>query len=305
MTPTARTRRRSAPPREVTAERLLDSSASLSLDPLVEVDWDAPEQPGRWFLPPERSSLYGTDLWEELTVDQRIELTRHEVCSIASVGIWFEVVLMRMLLRHVGGLDPTSRHAQYALTEIGDECRHSVMFGRMIDRLGCPAYGPGRQVRRAGAIFSQLAPDTVMFAAGMYVEEILDSLQREAMADERVQPIVRQVSRVHVVEEARHIRYAADELARTATGRSGLRARRDRLVTAAASAVATIRLVHPRAYAAVGIDPLHGAAAARTNPAWQQTVQQAAAGVMRRFDEYGLLDAPSRRVFRAAGILAT
>ena len=30
----------------------------------------------------------------------------------------------------------------YALTEVADECRHSLMFGKAIDRFGVPAYGP-------------------------------------------------------------------------------------------------------------------------------------------------------------------
>ena len=53
-----------------------------------------------------------------------------------------------------------------------------------------------------------------MFAAILIAEEILDAFQRETMADESVQPLVRMVSRIHVVEEARHVRYAREELAR-------------------------------------------------------------------------------------------
>ena len=51
-------------------------------------------------------------------------------------------------------------------------------------------------------------------AGTMYVEEILDGLQRQAMDDESVQPLVRQVSRIHVIEEARHISYAREETLR-------------------------------------------------------------------------------------------
>src|SRR5262245_782290 len=128
--------------REKTAERLLRASAEHSYDPDVDIDWAAPLAPDRYFVPPHRSSLYGTALWDGLTEEQRITLTRHEAASIASLGIWFETILMQLLIRGYDRLDPTAAHAQYALTEVADECRHSVMFGRMIARLGTPVYRP-------------------------------------------------------------------------------------------------------------------------------------------------------------------
>ena len=39
-----------------------------------------------------------------------------------------------------------------------------------------------------------------MFASVLVAEETTDRLQRESMHDERVQPMLRAVSRVHVVE---------------------------------------------------------------------------------------------------------
>jgi hypothetical protein len=52
------------------------------------------------------------------------------VASVAGLGVWFETILMQLLVREYYRQDPTAAHAQYALTEIADECRHSVMFGR-------------------------------------------------------------------------------------------------------------------------------------------------------------------------------
>src|SRR3954447_25149833 len=57
------------------AERLLESSATLSYDPLVEVDWDSPVEPGHYGASPEWSTLYGTPYWDELTEARRAELT--------------------------------------------------------------------------------------------------------------------------------------------------------------------------------------------------------------------------------------
>lgn len=65
-----------------------------------------PADGDKYFAPPYRSSLYGTELWDRLTEAQRIEVTKHEVAGIASVGIWFETILMQMLVRHA--YDPSA-----------------------------------------------------------------------------------------------------------------------------------------------------------------------------------------------------
>src|SRR3954463_8725424 len=96
--------------REETAQRLLRASAAHSMDPAVEVDWDAPLDPGLLFLPERRVSLYGTPLWDAMPREQRIALSRHEVASMAGIGIWFELILMQMLVRHAYDRDPTSAH---------------------------------------------------------------------------------------------------------------------------------------------------------------------------------------------------
>ena len=81
--------------------RLLRSSARMSYDPEVDLDWDAPLVDGLWFMQPERLSLYGTALWDAMSHEQRLELSKHEVASIASVGVWFEIVLMQLMAREL------------------------------------------------------------------------------------------------------------------------------------------------------------------------------------------------------------
>ncbi len=290
--------------RERTAARLLRSSAKTSYDPMVDVDWDAELVPGMLFTPEHRNSLYGTELWDGLSRDQRVELSKHEVASIASVGAWFEMILMQMLLRHAYDRRLTSEHVKYGLTEIADECRHSVMFATMIERFDCPAYGVDRLAHELARFFKTTSIGPLTFYGTMYVEEILDAFQREAMADESVQPIVRQVSRIHVVEEARHISYAREEGQRQwqrTTSRLG-RAH-TRLMLAAIGYFATTRLIHPQVYAAVGLDPEHASRVAAANPHWAEAKRFAAEKVLAIFADQGLIDAPSRRIWGAAGVL--
>lgn len=103
------------------ARRLLDSSAKLSYDPVTEVDWDTPLDKDFHGASPEWSTLYGTAYWNELTDAQRKELTRQEAASVASTGIWFEMILQQMVLRDIYTTDATDPRFQWALTEIADE----------------------------------------------------------------------------------------------------------------------------------------------------------------------------------------
>jgi len=75
--------------REEFAERLLKGSVKKSYEPVVDIDWDAPLEPDKFFLPPEVVTLYGTPQWDAMTREQQIELSRQELVNVLSAGIWF------------------------------------------------------------------------------------------------------------------------------------------------------------------------------------------------------------------------
>ncbi|HEX2263181.1 MAG TPA: diiron oxygenase [Pseudonocardiaceae bacterium] len=291
------------PDREETAQRLLRTSAKHSYDPAVEIDWDAPLAPDRYFIDPRRSSLYGTALWDRMSEQQRIDLTKHELASLYCMGIWFETILMQMLVRHVYDRPKGSAHARYAWTEIADECRHSVMFSRAAEKFGGPDYGPDWLVHHLGRLLKTTSNGTLTFSGAIYVEEILDAVQREQMADESLQPMVQKVSWIHVVEEARHIRYARDETRRQWPRLGWLGRAYSRFVLALVVYFSTTRLIDPKVYAAVGLDVDEAVVAAAANPHWRQTKQFAARKVIDFFNEVGLIAGPGRLLWRRAGVL--
>lgn len=289
--------------REKTAARLLKSSAKSNYDPEVDIDWDAPLSETQRYIPFERCSLYGTSLWDELDERQRVELTKHEFASLASVGVWFEMILMRMLLKDVYDKDPRSNHVQYALTEIADECRHSTMFARAVARVDAPAYGAVPLLHRTAKLFIATASGPSMYASILVAEEILDRFQREQMYDEEVQPLVRMVNRIHVLEEARHVTFAREEVVRLMRECGPAQRAYHRYVTALVSLCIVRSLVHPRVYRAVGIDPKVGVRAARTNPHYHETVRWCGQKIMSFLDEAGLVGAPAMGLWKQAHLL--
>ena len=289
--------------RQETAQRLLDSSARLSYDPGLEIDWDAPLVDGKYGMTPEWCSLYGTDLWERMSEDQRITLTEHEAASIAGTGIWFEMILMQMLVRDLYRHDPATPYVQFGLTEIADECRHSIMFARSAQRYGIPSYRPKRWIRETGRLFKAVARGALAYGGTLFAEEILDMMQRDFMRDERVQPITRTVSHVHVVEESRHIRYAREETRRRSARLGRLERAWIRIHLGVSAYFVVTSLVNDQVYAAAGLDVAEAKKAARENRHYHDKLRQGTRRTVEFLDEVGLIGGPSTLLLRRAHVL--
>ncbi|WP_285509017.1 diiron oxygenase [Actinokineospora sp. NBRC 105648] len=289
-------------PEQVSA-RLLEASVRTTYDPFLDIDWDAPLDPDKAYMPLERVSLYGTDLWRGLSHEQRIELSKHEIASIAGVGLWFEIILMQLLVRYAYDLDPRSAHAQYALTEVGDETRHSIMFAKAISRFDAPNYGPGRLLHNLGRVYKAIAGGPSMFASVLVAEEATDRLQRSTMDDTTMQPLIRMVNRIHVIEEARHVRYAREEVLRSAPKLNRAELEFHRLATAGTALAVMDALVNPRVYRAVGIAPRVGREAALANPNFRETRRWMTEKVVEFLQETGMIGGPTKALWRRAGLL--
>ncbi len=295
------TRARTVPDRETTAGKLLAASRKHSFDPEIELDWAVPWEPDTFFAPEQISSLYGTPIWNGLSRDHRIELTRCELANNLGFGVWVETLFVQMLARHSLGFDPRSAHLRYALTEIGDETRHSGMFSRLLVKLDRGPYTYNLVDRTATDLLRALSTEPLAFVAVLFVEEIFDALQRIGMRDETIQPLSRQAFRIHVVEEARHMRYAREELFRVIPRLP--RVRREALALAVAFGIGLVERCWrtPAMYAEAGLDPREAARAAATNPAWRTLLQECVDRFSPVYDELGLITPVSRAVWRAQG----
>ena len=279
-------------------QRLLDSSAALSYDPMTEVDWDTPLDPAHHGLNPEWSTLWGTPLWAEMTEEQRVTLTRHEVASVMSTGIWFEMILQQMVLRDQYVGDYADAEFQFALTEIADECRHSIMFAKACQAMGIPAYFPRSSSVRLGRGFKAIASAEVAYGGILVAEEVLDVMQRDWMRGEQVLPIVRTTSKIHVVEESRHMKFARQEMRERIAGAGAVRRRTSALTIAIAAHIIVSNMVNRGVYAAAGLDTDRAVAEAAANEHHHTLMRSSCAHLMEFLDELGLLTKPALRFYR-------
>jgi hypothetical protein len=275
--------------------QLVAASERTTLDPFREIDWSEPIDDAAFYLPPELLALYGTTIWEAMTDTDRMAYSRHETAALCGAGIWFENVLMQVVLRHLAELPVTDPAHRYLLVEVADECRHSMMFGEFIRRAGTPAYRP------------TLAPDSVCDGAPgtravsylliLAVEELLDFINRATMRDQRVHPISRGMARLHVLEEARHVSFAKTFLAEIM---ATLDADDRRVVADAAPVLVGVVAdlsVDPDVYQHLGISG--GFEAARTNPHRVATVAAGLAKLTSFLTEIGVIDDEHRPTWSA------
>ncbi|RJQ74532.1 diiron oxygenase [Pseudonocardiaceae bacterium YIM PH 21723] len=288
--------------KELNAERLLGGSVKRSYNSLIDIDWDAPIDPDMFFLPPEASSLYGTPLWDSMTHRQRVELTKHEYVNLLSVGHWFENTLNQALMRLVLKADPTSRHAQYALTEVGDETRHMIMFGRVIEAIGERPFLLNRTEQRiVQALPRVYGTGLMLWVSALIGEEIFDHWQRQVMKDERVQPITRQMMKIHVTEEARHIRWAREGVVRRLSVGRRLEVAYVRLLISFVGPLFRRLLINPGAFKRAGLDPKVAVKQAMANPDFAAYQQFGFSKLHQYLEEQKLLTGYGRRSWRRSG----
>jgi hypothetical protein len=286
-----------------TANRLLGSTSRNSYDPEIDIDWDASVEASMRFMPYHRVSLYGTPLWDRMSEPQRRDLSRLELAGLASTGLWFELILIEMLARWAYQRDPQDPRTQYALAEIGDETRHILMFAKFIAHVGAPTYRPSWLVRQLARVYKATAAGPALFAPTLVAEEVTDRFQRETVNDEAVHPVVRMVNRIHVVEEARHVRFARAELARQMADTGPVAKVISNLVSALAASLIISSLVSPDVYQDIGLDPDEAARAARRNPNAAANRRWAAEKITAYLAEQGMVTWYARPIYRRAHLI--
>ncbi|NED64425.1 diiron oxygenase, partial [Streptomyces sp. SID10244] len=210
-------------------------------------------------------SLYGTAYWDELTEEQRISVTRHEFASIMNIGIWFEMILQEMVIRdqYLGAYhDP---EFQFALTEVADECRHSIMFAKASQKMVGTSYRPTKTVGRLGKLFKRTAKNEIAYAGILVAEEVLDVFQRGCMRDDRVLDFIRTINEIHVLEESRHMKFAREEVRESMEGVGWARRQFSALYVSLAAYMIVTSLVQKKAFADAGLDAERAVAEMNSN----------------------------------------
>jgi predicted metal-dependent hydrolase len=277
------------------ADRKIQRLNAVSVKRVVEPDTEVPGSlgPGQ-VLPDELLSVAGLDL--QLTDEQKATLSREELASIVRFGILFEAILMAGFSWHLA-LSRNVRDPRftYALHEIGEETRHSRLFVRLVEQLDPQQRNPFES-RLAIRVRSRLLPlllrrPATLDAFVLAGEEIPDLFQKLASEHPDTDPFVRDVSRYHRMEEARHLAFA-----RTTVGEHYREAGiTDRLAVRYFVPLGIVAMfdmmVQPFVYATVGLPAWATWRRARRTSQRVELRQQCARAVLRPLMEAGIIKA--------------
>jgi hypothetical protein len=181
---------------------------------LPAIDWRELGARARW-LPDASLSLYGLPEFAALDAGARERLSQYEFINVMYCGLWLESIF----LQRVSGLllpgMPRAEHA-HLLQELREETGHSLMFLRAIEAGGVAVPEGSWRAPRTAALLGRFAParGAIFWLAMLIGEHVSDSFNRHLCDEARdVNPAVRQISLLHVADEARHIAYARAKLA--------------------------------------------------------------------------------------------
>ncbi len=193
-------------------EERISRLSEVSASDVVEPDAVTDGRLGDGMVVP-RELLTVADLELELTDEQWQRLSREELASLYDFGVRFEGLLMAGLGNLIGWrqdvLDP---RVTYILHEVGEETRHSRLFLQLLAQLEPTAEPlflkrPLVTLDRLLVNFFMRRPP-LLWLMVLACEESFDIQQRLAEDHPETDSVVREVSRYHRSEEARHLAFA-------------------------------------------------------------------------------------------------
>ncbi|WP_051407515.1 diiron oxygenase [Nocardia sp. CNY236] len=203
-----------------TVRMLTDASVRKHFDPYTDIDWDDPDMAAeageeRWILPPDIDVVAMHPWYQELPTEKKIAIGKYRMANLVKVGQQIEHVLVSGMTLYNFDVPNGSPEFEYCTREMLEEHYHSLMFQKMIDRIGVDVPGvdsPLRELKFLAALAASWFPN-LFFMVLLAGEEPLDHIQKQTLrAGERAHPIVRTVTAIHLAEEARHISFASEFL---------------------------------------------------------------------------------------------
>ena len=283
-------------------QHLIDASHRKSFDPYKEIDWAVPFDYSYFYMPQDMVSLYGTKLWDHMTHEQRVRLSKHEACSALASTIWFENQLSFKLMDYLIDVSPLDPHFHWMQIEVADECRHSMMFGEAIKRCKVPWYEP--RFSSSITFFTKyLTSRVAMMLSTLAAEDVTGYLNRRTAHDPECHPVMRELSKIHILEEARHRGYAHQYLKQNWPHIGKFRRSMARRYGLLSTQVIIWQLVHPAIYKNLGL-PGEALEMAKNNPHRARIRREMSAELVKFLTEIDIVDETVAPKWRAAGLMA-
>jgi len=278
------------------SDRLLEQLCRNSVpysDPLARVNWSALSHSSFW-LPEEAISVYGLAHYHALSLQQRQALSHYEFMNFIEAGLWLEGLFMERIGRALRNSHQRPIELAYHLHELREEAGHSLMFLELLKRNG--PLQPNTHFHRLNLanLVARHAPfESVLFWVAVLIgEEVPDRMNRFIRKHRNdICPTIYDIVSTHIVDEARHIAHARDNLdvRLGQLPRWKKRLLRPFIGQVFREFVAMFYFPGPRVYELAGLhDGTYWATQARTNPHRHRFADTCVDSALRGLRQHGL-----------------
>jgi P-aminobenzoate N-oxygenase AurF len=187
------------------AVRLTKASRKKFWDVYNSITWPDQLVEGAWMMPPELISIHGTSAWDALDESQRKTLSKYELGNFFSLVLQGERPLVAGLSDRLYSRSNNKNITEYLHHFLDEENKHMVMFGEFCHRYIGKVY-PEKKISLPRE-YAKGEEEVAFFCKVMVVEELGDYYNLVIEKDERCDPLVREINRMHHVDEARHLAF--------------------------------------------------------------------------------------------------
>ncbi|MFG2223897.1 diiron oxygenase [Streptomyces sp. NPDC050161] len=188
-------------------ERLNRKSVEDYYNPYRMFDWPDSLPENRWWMSPQLTTTYGTDVAAELDQEQLHRLSKCESINFYSLNVdGIRELIVEVTRRiHTRGFEIPSEFFHHF---IGEENEHMWFFAEFCLRYGKKIY---RQMEPAGDGDAwPEAASFLVFVRILLFEELVDHFNSTMATDEKLHDTIRAVNRIHHQDESRHIAFGRE-----------------------------------------------------------------------------------------------
>lgn len=185
-----------------TARKLAAASRKNYLNPYTYLEWPEPLNLDQWFMSPELISLYGTEIYDNLSQSEQKRLSFFECVNFFSLNIHGEKPLCQGLAKRLYSLE-SGKYSNYLHHFLDEENKHMIYFAGFCERYAGKIYRDRKlNFERS---YAEGEEDFLFFVKVLIFEEIADAYNISMAADKRLEPTAAKINNVHHLEEARHL----------------------------------------------------------------------------------------------------
>ncbi len=190
---------------EEIADKLSRGSKKFFYDIYTTLEWPEALDDSVWVLSPEFVSLYGTTIWQGMSEVQQRKLAFYECAGFFSMVLHGERPLLEGMSHRLYTLEKNLTVTEYMHHFLDEENKHMTMFSSYLRRYVGKVY-PEKKIAHSRT-YAKGEEDITFFAKVLVVEELSDVYNLAMAADNRLAQIVRDINKIHHVDEARHIHF--------------------------------------------------------------------------------------------------